>query len=193
MAAVDRTGVRLELDGRALSLPCEPFVGTLGLAPAVERRHTLSQSPEYLGDVDVRAFGAGTTLVLKAQADGGLLFLGDVHATQGDAEITGVAIEVEADVTLRVEVIPSGEAACGRLPMLESEHWFGVIAGLGGAGLTSCVRAGYTDLCELLQRHHGFSREGAYMLLGQVGRVQVGNMIDPFYSCLVQIDRRYLR
>jgi hypothetical protein len=43
-----------------------------------------------------------------------------------------------------------------------------------------------------LQRSCGFSREGAYMLLGQVGRVQVGNMIDPFYSCLVEIEKKYL-
>jgi amidase len=192
MAEVDRDRVTLELDGRRLSLPSEPFIGTLGVAPAVERRLSLSQSPEYLGDVDVRAFRAGTTLQLRTHVDGGLLFLGDVHATQGEAEITGVAIEVDAEVTLSVDVIPKGEGIYGRLPSLQSDSWFGVIAGLGGAGLSSCVRAAYTDLCELLQRHHGFSREGAYVLLGQVGRVQVGNMIDPFYSCLVQIDREYL-
>ena len=192
MAEVDRHMVTMELDGRRLSLPSEPFIGTLGVAPAVERRLTLSQSPEYLGDVDVRAFRPGTTLFLRAHADGGLLFVGDVHATQGDAEITGVAVEVDAEVTVSVEVIPKGEGIYGRLPVLASESWFGVIAAFGGAGLTNCVRAGYADLCELMQLHYGFTRSGAYVLLGQVGRVQVGNMIDPFYSCLVQVDRKYL-
>jgi hypothetical protein len=30
------------------------------------------------------------------------------------------------------------------------------------------------------------------MLLGQVGRLRVGNMIDPFYSVLASIDRCYI-
>jgi hypothetical protein len=32
----------------------------------------------------------------------------------------------------------------------------------------------------------------AYQLLGQVGRLRVGNMIDPFYSVLATVERRYL-
>ena len=193
IADVDRERVALELDGRRLELPSRPFIGTIGVAPAGERRATLSQSPDYVGDVDIPALRPGTTVVLRAQVDGGLLFLGDVHAVQGDAEITGVAVEVEADVRLRVDVVPAGEGEYGRLPALETPEWLGVIAAFGGVPLTSCVRAGYADLCGRLQRHHGYSREGAYMLLGQVGRVRVGNMVDPFYSCSVEIERRYLR
>lgn len=190
---VDADLVHLELDGRRVEIPTRPFIGTLGLAPASERRATLSQSPDYLGDVDIPGLRPGATLVLRAQVDGGLLFVGDVHAVQGDAEITGVAIEVEADVRLKVAVVPAGEAGYGRLPTLETPERLGVIAAFGGVPLTSCVRAGYADLCGRLQRYHGYSREGAYMLLGQVGRVSVGNMIDPFYSCLVEIDRKYLQ
>jgi len=192
LADVDATTITLLIDDRNLRLPSRPFIGTMGVAPRVERRATLSQSPEYLGDVDIPAVRPGATLLLRAQVDGGLLSVGDVHAAQGDAEITGVAIEVEADVTLRVDVIPSDGAAYGRLPVLESQDRIGVIAAFGGVPLTSCVRAGFADLCGYLQRAHGFSREGAYVLLGQAGRVRVGNMIDPFYSCLVEIERKYL-
>lgn len=192
IAEVDAKQVRLELDGRSLELPSRPFIGTLGIAPRVERRATLSQSPEYLGDVDIPGLRPGATLVLRAQVDGGLLFVGDVHAVQGDAEITGVAVEIEADVRLRIDVIAAGDASYGRLPTLESGDRLGVVAAFGGVPLTSCVRAAYADLCERLQRDYGYSREGAYVLLGQVGKVQVGNMIDPFYSCLVEIERKYL-
>ena len=54
------------------------------------------------------------------------------------------------------------------------------------------TRAAYVDLLERLVRFHRFQKREAYELLGQVGRVQVGNMIDPFYSALVSVDRRYL-
>jgi hypothetical protein len=31
-----------------------------------------------------------------------------------------------------------------------------------------------------------------YRRLGQLGRLRVGNMIDPFYAVLATIDREYL-
>jgi amidase len=45
---------------------------------------------------------------------------------------------------------------------------------------------------ERLHRGHGFSRLEAYQLLGQIGRLRVGNMIDPFFSVLATVERRYL-
>ena len=42
-----------------------------------------------------------------------------------------------------------------------------------------------------LTRYHGIGLREAYMLLGQAGRLRVGNMIDPFYSVLASIDRCY--
>jgi amidase len=183
---------RFRLDGRDVRVPVEPFLGTIGVAPKLERRMSLSQSAEYLGDADIRAVGVGSTLILPVHVEGALLAMGDAHAAQGEAEITGIAIEVEADVQLHVEVLPSDQAQYGRFPILETEEWIGVIVGQQGVTLTACIQAGYVDLCRRLERYHGFSREGAYTLLGQAGRVQVGNMIDPFYSCLVTLPRRYL-
>lgn len=184
--------ITMHIDGHETHLASEPFLGTVGVAPLRERRMSLSQSPEYLGDVDVRSLGPGSTLILPANVEGALLSMGDAHAAQGEGEITGVAVEVEADVTLHVDVLPRDDAQFGRFPMLETEEWIGVIVGMLGVPTTSCIRAGYVDLCHRLQRYHGYSREGAYTLLGQVGRVQIGNMIDPFYSCLIRVNREYL-
>jgi acetamidase/formamidase len=183
---------RFGVDGREVRVPVEPFLGTVGVAPKLERRMSLSQSAEYLGDADIRAVGVGSTLILPVHVDGALLALGDAHAAQGEGEVTGIAVEVEADVRLRVEVLSGEQAQYGRFPMLETEEWVGVIVGQQGVPLTACVQAGYVDLCRRLERYHGFTREGAYTLLGQVGRVRIGNMVDPFYSCLVTLPRRYL-
>jgi amidase len=182
----------LPLDGKPVRLPARPFLGTVGIAPPTERRITFSQSREYLGDVDIPQLGAGATLLLRCHADGGLLSLGDAHAAQGDAEITGVGIEVEADVTLSVDVLDPDEAEYGKLPVLETEEWVGCVAGFQGIHTADCVRAGFVDLARRLVRFHGFSEGGAYQLLGQVGRVQLGNMFDPFYSTLTYVERRYI-
>ena len=192
MCEISHGHVHMQIDGKAIKLPVEPFLGTVAVAPAVETRRTLSQSHEYLGDVDLRALCAGSTVILPVNVEGALLAVGDAHAAQGDGEVTGIAVEIEADVELTARVIPSADSPRMRLSVLETEEDIGVIAGFMGVPLESCVRAAYVDLCHRLERHHGFSRLGAYTLLGQAGRIQVGNMIDPFSSCLVSIKRDYL-
>jgi amidase len=178
--------------GRSVALPLAPFLGTVGVAPRRERRLSFSQSPEYLGDVDQPALAAGATLRLPVHVDGALVAFGDAHGVQGDGEITGVAVELEAEVELTMRVRDREEAGFVELPQLDTAEAIGCLAGLHGADLTSCARVAYTDLVERLHRGHGLSRADAYQLLGQVGRVRVGNMIDPFYSVLASVERRYL-
>jgi amidase len=179
-------------DGRSVALALRPFLGTVGVAPRRERRLSFSQSPEYLGDVDQPALGAGATLRLPVHVEGALVAFGDAHGAQGDGEITGVAVEIEAEVELTMRARDREEAGFVALPQLDTAEAIGSVAGLQGADLSSCARAAYTDLVERLHRGHGLSRADAYQLLGQAGRLRVGNMIDPFYSVLATIERRYL-
>ena len=185
--------ITMPVDGRDVKIEAHPFIGTAGVAPARERRMSFSQSREYLGDVDIPQLQPGATLILPAHVEGALVSFGDVHAAQGDAEVTGAAIEVEGDVEVSFEVLDADEAEYVRLPILQTERWIGAIAGFQGVHLGDCVRAAFVDLARRLARYHGFTRVGAYELLGQVGCVQVGNMIDPFYSALAFIERRYLQ
>jgi acetamidase/formamidase len=176
--------------GRVAKLPVRPFLGTVGVAPKRERRMSFSQSPEYLGDVDLPGVTGGAVLVLPVHAPGALLSLGDAHAAQGDGEITGAAIEAEAELWC----VPRDREDAGfvGLPQLNTESFLGSIAGLQGNDLTDCARAAYRDLALRLIRHHGLPLREAYLLLGQAGRLRIGNMIDPFYSVLAAIDRRFL-
>ncbi len=183
---------QLPVGDRHVAVPLHPFLGTVGVAPRRERRMAFSQSPEYLGDVDLPAITAGATLVLPVNVDGALLGLGDAHGAQGDGEITGAAIEIEAEVELTVHVRDPEEVGYVSLPQVNTEDWIGSIAGMHGVHLGDCARAAYADLVRRLVIGHGLSATAAYQLLGQVGRLRVGNMIDPFYSVLASIDRRYL-
>jgi amidase len=178
--------------GGTVMVPLRPFLGTVGVAPRRERRLTFSQSPEYLGDVDQPALAAGATLRLPVNVEGALVALGDAHGAQGDGEITGAAVEIEADVELTVRVRDPQEVGFVALPQLDTAEAIGSLAGLHGASLTDCARAAYVDLVQRLHCGHDFTVADAYQLLGQVGRLRVGNMIDPFYSVLATVERRYL-
>ena len=57
------------------------------------------------GNLDIRRLVAGATLLLPVQVPGALLSVGDVHFAQGDGEVCGTGIEIEAAVRLRCEIL----------------------------------------------------------------------------------------
>ena len=68
--------------------------------PSVGSKITLVSHGPWGGNLDVRDICAGHKIHMNATHAGGMLFLGDVHASQGDSELTGIADETAADVTL---------------------------------------------------------------------------------------------
>lgn len=73
------------------------------------------------GNTDIKQMVKGTTLLFPCFVDGCLLSMGDVHFAQGDGEVSGTAIEMNAIVTVRVEV-RRGLAAFGSWPKFESSR-----------------------------------------------------------------------
>ncbi len=175
-----------------VEIPTAPFLGTIGVAPAGERRLSYLQGTEFLGNTDLPLNGVGATIVMRANVPGGLVSFGDAHATQGDGEISGAAIEVQADVTVRVERIPRDEAQYVALPQVNTVEFIGSIAGFTGVHLGDVVRAAYVDIVNRLVQFHGFEMEEAYLLACQTARVRVGQVVDPLYCAAVTIERRYI-
>jgi formamidase len=70
------------------------------------------------GNMDVKQMVKGTTLLLPCFVKGCLLSIGDVHFAQGDGEVSGTAIEMDATVRVKVEV-RKGLAAFVRQPHFE--------------------------------------------------------------------------
>lgn len=95
------TGGRLRLSER-LTVPCEPMIGCIGVAPARGRGSTLEPAYPYGGNLDLRELSPGATLLLPVQVPGGLLSLGDLHAAMGAGEATWVGIEAAGQATVRL-------------------------------------------------------------------------------------------
>jgi amidase len=175
-----------------IEIPASPFLGTIGVAPAGERRLSYLQGAEFLGNTDLPLNGVGATVVMRANVPGGLVSFGDAHAVQGDGEISGAAIECQADVTCRVERIPQAEAQYVALPQVNTPEFIGSIAAFTGVNLGDVVRAAYVDVVQRLVQFHGFELGEAYLLACQTARVRVGQVVDPLYCAAVTIERRYI-
>jgi amidase len=98
---ITRDGVEFAAD---IVLPLRPMLGCIGTAPVEQAGTHLAGT--YGGNMDQPIVRAGVTLLLPVYAEGALLFVGDVHATQGDGELSGVGLEVPATVEARVSVAP---------------------------------------------------------------------------------------
>ncbi|MGD9914271.1 MAG: acetamidase/formamidase family protein [Rhizobiaceae bacterium] len=183
--------VKVDKDGthwsKKLTFPYEPFIGTIGVAPELEAISSLQ--PDYHGgNMDLPDVRPGAIVYIPVHVPGGRLFVGDCHATQGDGEITGVAIEQPAKVTLQIDVI-KGWSFGG--PRLETDEF---IMAIGSARpLDDATRMALRELIRWMAADYGFDELDAYMILGQVGRMRLGNMVDPKYTMGASILKKYLK
>lgn len=63
---------------------------------------------EHGGNMDIRYMQKGATIYLPCYVDGCGLAMGDPHYAQGDGEVAGTAIEMDATFTVTVDVIKGG-------------------------------------------------------------------------------------
>lgn len=169
-----------------LRLPYDPFIGTIGLSPQIDSISSLVPA-SHGGNMDLPETRPGHVIYLPVRADGAFLFLGDVHATQGDGELSGNAIEHPSTTTIVVDLIRDWAI---RWPRIESEHR---IMSVGSARpMEDATRIAYHDLIRWMAEDYGHDRLDAYMLLSQCGRVRLGNMVDPNYTVSAGIDKEHL-
>jgi len=111
----------------ALATRMRPFLGQCGTSPSatipdshnagdfgaflVGAPHRYAMDAQDLqrhktdGHLDIDAVRAGAVLVCPVKVPGAGVYLGDMHAMQGDGEIAGHTADVAGTVTLQVEVV----------------------------------------------------------------------------------------
>jgi acetamidase/formamidase len=167
-------------------IPLHPFLGCLGVAPALEARGSVTPA-EHGGNMDAPEASVGNTVYFPVTQRGALLYLGDGHAQMGDGEIAGTAIEVPMRARLQVDVIKRQRIAW---PRFENGH---EIMALGAyRPLDDALRIAYTELIGWIRAETGLSELDAYQLLSQVGKVHVTEMVDPNYVVIASVDKKYL-
>lgn len=170
-----------------ITIPANPFCGTLATAPDTEAIQALTPGP-FGGNMDCPDVCPGHTIYLPIHNPGGLFYIGDCHAAQGQGELCGVALEITAKVTLSFDVI-KGKSI--EWPRIESED---KIMSVGSAKpMEDAARIAYADLISWMVSDYGFKVMDAYELLSQVGGLYVANMVDTTYSLCASIDKKYLQ
>jgi acetamidase/formamidase len=182
-ASIDLPSSKL---GRA-TIPLHPFLGCIGVCPRFGETIDSLTPSNHGANMDCIETAAGTTVYLPVFVEGALLFFGDGHAAQGDGEACGVALETPTITELTVDVVKDYSIAW---PRFENDDYIMTVGNT--RPLIDAVRIAKTEMVLWLERDYGFDRWEGFQLLSQVGRVRVGNVVDPKYTIVVKFPKAQL-
>ncbi|WP_448661956.1 acetamidase/formamidase family protein [Sphingomonas sp. CJ20] len=94
---------------RNVEIPIRPHFGFIAVAPAYSGLVDSVPPNSFGGNLDNWRTGPGARVFLPVQVPGALLSLGDPHASQGDSELCGTAIECSMTALIQVIRHPAGE------------------------------------------------------------------------------------
>ena len=119
----------------------QPMIGCFGVAPEREILTSSIGQDVTGGNLDIRDVKEGTTIRLNVYHPGGLLFLGDVHASQGDTEYCGGADDAQAELQISCRVVKHK-----RIPFIQLDLPESIVAVRAGKTLDGMVHKAVEDL-----------------------------------------------
>jgi acetamidase/formamidase len=179
ISEIDSSAGRVRF-GPGVSLPYDPFPGTIGVAPPEPGRHSVVPPRKWGGNMDIRHLRAGTTLLLPIGVEGALFSVGDTHAAMGDGEVCGTAVESSMDITLRLSVrrdlrIRAPQYSIPATPARSCPHH--VCTGVG-PDLLEAARDATRALVEYLVEHRGRDRQEAYAIASVAADLRIHEVVD---------------
>jgi acetamidase/formamidase len=167
----------------SVTLPYEPFPGTIGVAPPEPGSHSIVPPRRWGGNMDIKHLRAGTTLLLPVGVEGALFSVGDTHAAMGDAEVCGTAVETAMDITLRISLrrnldlpAPQYRIPAGDLARTEQSAYH-VCTGVA-PDLMQATREATRALIGHLVDVRGLDRQEAYALCSVAADLRIHEVVD---------------
>ena len=173
--------------GRVIQVLTDPFIGTIGNSPVYEAINTLTPGP-HGGNMDCPDIHPGNTLILPVNQPGALFGLGDVHAVQGDGEVGGSAIEIPAVVKLRFGLRKGYTIAWPRIESTDE-----IMTVCSAKPLEDAAKLAFRELVKWMVVDYGWSRDDAYMFLSIAAKARIAQIVDPLYTVVAKLSKRYLK
>lgn len=167
---------------RNIAVPLAPFPGVMGVALDEAGSHHTAPPRKNGGNMDIKQLTVGATLFLPIWVEGALFSVGDAHGAQGDGEVCITAVEMNARITLKFDVLPGagmsepqlrtrGPIACA----IEGPHY---ATTAHGPDLHECARQAVRHMIDHLVRQRGLTREEAYILCSVAVDLKISEIVD---------------
>ena len=171
-----------------LKLEAKPMIGVIGVAPVAGGVLTIDNGT-HGGNLDVQEVTNGNRVMFPIFQEGAYLYCGDVHALQGDAECNGMgAIEIRGHLQLKLSLSPAPKRLTW--PRIETRTH---ICTVGCARpLDDALRIAFEEMVYWLEESYRIPAPEAYMLLGQIAEARCTQMVNPKFTYVCKVDKRYL-
>ena len=169
-----------------IRLPIKPMVGVIGLATKKDKIHTDTPG-RHGGNMDTTDIKAGNSLYLPVFQDGGLLAMGDLHATMGDGELDGTGVEIDGEVTLTASKV---EGLSISNPIVESPDAFFFIA--SAKTLYEAIKIASQNTVDHLTNVLKEDYEMAYRLLSACCDIRISQVVNPLVTVRVRVPKTLL-
>jgi formamidase len=196
-----RGGVALPPDANG-AIPSDDSIASEALRTVPPR--------ENAGNIDIKQFSPGTTMLIPVHVPGALPSTGDVHYAQGDCEACGTAIEMRSRVVVRFE-LRKGEAERRGIrdlqfyrddyftqPEMAVPRRFHATTGISvrkdgvneSEDISVAARNALLNMIEYLETR-GFSRQQAYAICSVAVDLRISQVVDVpnlLVSALLPLD-----
>jgi amidase len=143
-----------------ISFPLRPMVGVIGVATDGETI-TNGFAGRHGGNLDNHLNGPGAIVYLPVRQPGGMLAIGDMHASMGDGEVCFTGVEIAGEVTIRVDLLKGKH---GNWPVTElMDRW--VVHGTAGQDFMEALDNAVEEGARFLVDQWGFTIEEAFVFL----------------------------
>ncbi|MBU4278686.1 MAG: acetamidase/formamidase family protein [Proteobacteria bacterium] len=168
-----------------LHVPLRPMVGIVGVATPQE---IATRSPGvHGGNLDCVDLAQGHKLLLPVLVPGGNLSLGDVHAAMGEGEVSGSGVEIDAEVTLTIDLLPD-TALEG--PVILAPHKTLFLA--SAPTLDQAVRAALGRAVKAQVERNGVSESDAYMFASIAGNARICQVVNGEVTAAFELPKEVL-
>jgi len=163
-----------------VSFPTRPMFGVVGVAPASGVIPTFL-ADRHGGNMDDHQNGIGATLHMPVFQSGGMLAIGDMHASMGDGEISGTGVEIGGTATIKVDLIKGKQ---GGWPITEdAEAWY--THGTTADSIDGALKNACEEAAKLLVDQWGFTIEDAFIFLSVAGDLGIAQYCHPSPSSVI--------
>ena len=180
-------------NGKSISFPAAPFLGTVGVTPATAENGSSIPPGSYGGNLDINLLTAGSTLYLPVQVAGANFFLSDPHMAQGNGEVSLTAVEGSLRATVRLTVLKPGAPGYPSkkpltVPFAETKE-FWIVIGLD-ADLNEAMKKAVRNAVEYLSANHGMDPASALAYLSGAVDFDISEVVDITKGIQVRIPKR---
>jgi amidase len=163
----------ITMESNGVTFPARPMFGVIGVAPAKGEIGTFF-ADRHGGNMDDHLNGIGATVHLPVFQPGGMLAIGDMHASMGDGEISGTGVEIGGKGIIKVDLIKGNAGGWPITELKDSWVTHGTASNIQDALKIACEEA-----AKLLVDEWGFTIEDAFIFLSVAGDLGIAQNYHP--------------